>query len=106
VSVTLVMPQFIAVVPRIADGHPSAGFWKGFLTALLQLGACLGAVSAGYVADRFSRRGGACRCCVWGAAMLTLAATQQSSPAWRGSCSALRSRRCVAAPQRSHARAR
>ncbi|KAL9092423.1 MAG: hypothetical protein Q9159_000931 [Coniocarpon cinnabarinum] len=56
VSVILVMPQFLARIGRIADGVPSAGFWKGLLTAMIELGAFLGALNQGWLADKISRR--------------------------------------------------
>jgi predicted MFS family arabinose efflux permease len=31
-------------------------FWKGFLTALLQLGAVIGAFNQGWIAERMSRK--------------------------------------------------
>lgn len=42
VSVILVMPQFLGRFDRIADGAHSSGFWKGLLTAMIELGAFLG----------------------------------------------------------------
>ncbi|KAH8704830.1 putative MFS monosaccharide transporter [Talaromyces proteolyticus] len=56
ISVTLVMPQFIDKFPRIALTASGAGFWKGFLTAMIELGAFLGALNQGWIADRISRR--------------------------------------------------
>ncbi|KAK0532425.1 hypothetical protein OC842_003288, partial [Tilletia horrida] len=57
ISVTLVMEQFTSRFPRIDPAQDSAAsFWKGFLTAMIELGAILGAASAGYIADRYSRR--------------------------------------------------
>ena len=50
------MPQFLARVGRIADGAPSAGFWKGLLTAMIELGAFIGALNQGWLADRISRK--------------------------------------------------
>lgn len=43
-------------MPRIADDAPNGGFWKGFLTALLQLGAVIGAFNQGWIAERISRK--------------------------------------------------
>ncbi|THC88983.1 hypothetical protein EYZ11_011567 [Aspergillus tanneri] len=54
VSVTLVMEQFLYQFPRI-DG-PGSGFWKGLLTAILELGALIGALNQGWIADKISRR--------------------------------------------------
>ncbi|KAE8207212.1 hypothetical protein CF335_g1308 [Tilletia laevis] len=57
ISVTLVMQQFTGRFPRIDPAQDNAaGFWKGLLTAMIELGAILGAASAGYIADRYSRR--------------------------------------------------
>ncbi|KAL9939972.1 hypothetical protein V8E36_000677 [Tilletia maclaganii] len=57
ISVTLVMDQFTARFPRIDPAQSSAsGFWKGLLTAMIELGAIIGAVTAGYISDRYSRR--------------------------------------------------
>lgn len=56
VSVILVEPQFIARFGRIAQGASGAGFWKGLLTAMIELGALLGALNQGWIADKFSRK--------------------------------------------------
>lgn len=56
VSVILVMPQFLDRFARIADGSPSSGFWKGLLTAMIELGAFLGAMNQGWIADKISRK--------------------------------------------------
>ncbi|KAI1125597.1 arabinose-proton symporter [Nemania abortiva] len=55
VSVTLVMPQFIEAFPEIAAPGRGA-FNKGILTAILELGAFLGALNQGWLADKISRR--------------------------------------------------
>lgn len=47
VSVILVMPQFLAHFPRISDAVSGAGFWKGLLTAMIELGALIGAINQG-----------------------------------------------------------
>jgi len=52
VSVILVEPQFLDVFKRINDG----GFWKGLLTAMIELGALLGALNQGWIADMYSRK--------------------------------------------------
>lgn len=54
VSVILVMEQFLARFPRV-DGA-GGGFWKGLLTAMIELGALLGALNQGWIADKLSRR--------------------------------------------------
>ena len=56
VSIILTTDQFINVYPRISDNAPSGAFWKGFLTALLQLGAVIGAFNQGWIADKISRK--------------------------------------------------
>lgn len=56
VSVILVMPQFTDKFPRIADGVAGSGFWKGLMTAMIELGALLGALNQGWIADKISRR--------------------------------------------------
>ncbi|MCO5589994.1 hypothetical protein L7F22_043963 [Adiantum nelumboides] len=55
-SVTLVMPQFTSQFPEIAANNTSAGFHKGLLTAMIELGAFVGAIFAPFVADHYSRR--------------------------------------------------
>jgi MFS family permease len=56
ISVTLVMDQFLERFVEIADGHPGSGFWKGLMTAMLELGAFVGALNQGWLADKISRR--------------------------------------------------
>jgi MFS family permease len=56
VSVILVMDQFLAEFPRVAAGSGGAGFWKGLLTAMIELGALIGALNQGWIADKISRR--------------------------------------------------
>ena len=50
------MPQFLDAIPRVSDTASGAGFWKGFLTAVLQLGALIGALNQSWIADRISRK--------------------------------------------------
>ncbi|KAI4216904.1 MAG: hypothetical protein LQ351_000853 [Letrouitia transgressa] len=56
VSVVLVMPQFLSRFPRVSDTASGAGFWKGLLTAMIELGALLGALNQGWIADKISRK--------------------------------------------------
>ncbi|KAK9462289.1 putative MFS monosaccharide transporter [Lipomyces oligophaga] len=56
VSITLVMDQFLTDIPDIATGHAGAGFKKGLMTALLELGAFIGAWNQGWIADKYSRK--------------------------------------------------
>lgn len=56
VSVILVMEQFQAQFPEVSDGYPGGGFWKGLMTAMIELGALVGALNQGWIADRISRR--------------------------------------------------
>ncbi|KAM3086590.1 proliferating cell nuclear antigen [Clarireedia jacksonii] len=48
------MDSFLADFPRI--GPHSSGFWKGLLTAMIELGALLGALNQGWIADKYSRK--------------------------------------------------
>ncbi|KAM0194115.1 hypothetical protein ACHAPC_001209 [Botrytis cinerea] len=54
VSVVLVMESFVFDFPRI--GPNSRGFWKGILTAMIELGAFFGALNQGWIADKYSRK--------------------------------------------------
>lgn len=56
VSVILVEPQFLQRFTRIASGAAESGFWKGLLTAMIELGALLGALNQGWIADKISRK--------------------------------------------------
>ncbi|KAJ5962343.1 hypothetical protein N7501_007284 [Penicillium viridicatum] len=56
VSVILVMDQFLTDFPRIHEGNPGSGFAKGLLTAMIELGALIGAFNQGWIADKISRR--------------------------------------------------
>lgn len=56
VSVILVEQQFLARFSRIAEGSGGAGFWKGLLTAMIELGALIGALNQGWIADKISRK--------------------------------------------------
>lgn len=54
VSIVLVMPQFLSRFTRV--DHAGGGFWKGLLTAMIELGAFIGAFNQGWVADKISRK--------------------------------------------------
>ncbi|KAJ6057159.1 uncharacterized protein N7446_008057 [Penicillium canescens] len=56
VSITLVMPQFLEEFPDVSPSAPGAGFKKGLMTAILELGAFLGALNQGWIADKISRK--------------------------------------------------
>ena len=56
VSVILVMPQFLDHFPSVFSNAPGSGFYKGLLTAMIELGALLGALNQGWIADAISRR--------------------------------------------------
>lgn len=56
VSIILVMPQFLDQFPRVSSHASGAGFWKGLLTAMIELGALIGAFNQGWIADRISRK--------------------------------------------------
>ncbi|AFR93957.1 monosaccharide transporter [Cryptococcus neoformans C23] len=56
-SIVLTMPQFLEQFPDInINVSSSAAFNKGIMTALLELGAFIGALQAGFVADKYSRK--------------------------------------------------
>lgn len=56
-SIVLVMPRFNDDFPSINEAvDPNAGWNRGIMTALLQLGAFAGAISSGFLADRYSRK--------------------------------------------------
>lgn len=56
ISVILVTDQFLNRFPRVSETASGAGFWKGLITAMLELGALLGALFAGWLADKLSRK--------------------------------------------------
>lgn len=56
VSVVLVEDQFTQRFMRIGEASPGSGFWKGLLTAMIELGALLGALNQGWIADKISRK--------------------------------------------------
>lgn len=56
-AISLTMPQFLHQFPQTdASYTAAAGLNKGVMTGLLELGAFLGALQAGYVADKYSRK--------------------------------------------------
>lgn len=56
VSVILVMDQFLERFPEVSPDASGAGFWKGLMTAMIELGALIGALNQGWIADKISRR--------------------------------------------------
>jgi MFS family permease len=50
------MDQFLTQFPRVSAQASGAGFWKGLMTAMLELGALIGALFAGWMADKLSRK--------------------------------------------------
>ena len=56
VSIVLVMPQFLDRFPRVSEAASGAGFWKGLMTAMIELGALFGALNQGWIADKISRK--------------------------------------------------
>ncbi|KAI5927630.1 general substrate transporter [Camillea tinctor] len=56
VSVTLVMDQFLEKFPEVSPDASGAGFKKGLVTAMIELGAFLGAMNQGWLADKISRK--------------------------------------------------
>lgn len=50
------MPQFLVRFNEVAADAPGAGFYKGLLTAMIELGALLGALNQGWIADKISRK--------------------------------------------------
>ncbi|PHH90901.1 hypothetical protein CDD83_2320 [Cordyceps sp. RAO-2017] len=56
ISVILVMDQFLDRFAEVADGASGSGFYKGLMTAMITLGAFIGALNQGWVADAYSRK--------------------------------------------------
>ncbi|KAG9562645.1 hexose carrier protein, partial [Aureobasidium melanogenum] len=65
ISLILTMEQFHAQFPETAPGHPNQGFYVGFMTGMLELGAFLGCLVYPYVADRWSRKWGLSFAVLW-----------------------------------------
>lgn len=56
ISIINVMPQFLDHYQQVHPGNPGAGFYKGFMTGMLELGACLGCFFMPKLADKISRK--------------------------------------------------
>ena len=56
VSVTLTMDQFLETFPEVGADAAGGGFQKGILTAMIELGALIGAMNQGWIADKISRK--------------------------------------------------
>ncbi|RDW58359.1 hypothetical protein BP5796_12289 [Coleophoma crateriformis] len=56
ISITLVMPQFLERFPQVSSTYAGGGFYKGLLTGMIELGAFIGALNQGWVADKISRK--------------------------------------------------
>lgn len=56
ISIINVMPQFQQRFPEVAPGHPGSGFYKGFMTAMLEFGAFLGCFFMPKLCDKISRK--------------------------------------------------
>lgn len=50
------MEQFLNRFNEVSEDAPGAGFYKGLMTAMITLGAFLGALNQGWVADVYSRK--------------------------------------------------
>ncbi|KAG5437318.1 hypothetical protein PCANB_000747 [Pneumocystis canis] len=70
ISIVLVMPHFLKEFPELAiaessmyrgmtypaTSSPHADFYKGLMTALIELGAFIGTLNQSWIADKFSRK--------------------------------------------------
>lgn len=56
ISIINVMPQFHEVFPLTGHGRESSGFYTGLMTAMLELGACVGCLFMPALADKISRK--------------------------------------------------
>lgn len=50
------MDHFLDRFPEVSDDAPGAGFKKGLMTAMITLGAFIGAINQGWIADWISRK--------------------------------------------------
>lgn len=50
------MDQFLERFPEVGPNAPGSGFQKGILTAMIELGAFVGAMNQGWIADKISRK--------------------------------------------------
>ncbi|KAK0515260.1 hypothetical protein JMJ35_002639 [Cladonia borealis] len=76
VSIGLVMPQFLARFPQVSESSSSAGFDKDLLTAMIELGALIGALNQGWVADKISRK----YCVIVAVAVFSVGSALQTGP--------------------------
>ncbi|QKX54416.1 uncharacterized protein TRUGW13939_01502 [Talaromyces rugulosus] len=56
ISIILTMDQFQQQFPQVSTSASGGGFQKGLLTAMIELGAFLGAMNQGWLADKISRK--------------------------------------------------
>lgn len=56
ISIINVMPQFYEKYPEVSPGYPGAGFYKGFMTAMLEFGAFIGCFFMPKLCDKISRK--------------------------------------------------
>lgn len=56
ISIINVMPQFHDRFPEVAPDHAGSGFYKGFMTAMLEFGAFLGCFFMPKLCDKVSRK--------------------------------------------------
>ena len=50
------MDHFLDKFPEVSPDAAGSGFKKGLMTAMIELGAFLGAMNVGWIADKFSRK--------------------------------------------------
>lgn len=50
------MDHFLKRFPKVDESNAGSGFYKGLMTAMITLGAALGALNQGWIADAFSRK--------------------------------------------------